>query len=66
MARRLYSRIPGGLTDTQRARMEHGLQQTMCMMVDWLADRAFNHPEILDDTIDTYAKLVLIHAHEGE
>lgn len=62
----LYDRIPEGLTPTQRARMEQGLSQMACRMVDWFADRAFTCPDSLIDTIETYRGLVLLNSHSGE
>ncbi len=61
----LYDRIPEGLTPTQRKRMEDGLSDMACKMVNWFADRAFTCPDSLEDTIETYKGLVLAHAHEG-
>lgn len=63
---KLYDRIPEGLTPTQRERMEKGLSRMACMMVHWLADRAFTCPASLEGTIETYKGLVLANAHNGE
>lgn len=61
----LYDRIPSNLSPTQRERMERGLSRMSCMMIGWFSDRAFHCPESLEETISTYAGLVLNHAHEG-
>lgn len=65
MVRHPFERIPSGLTETQRERMEQQLMQMSCMMVHWFADRAFKCPDSLDGTIETYRRLVVSHAHEG-
>lgn len=60
---RLYDRIPIGLTEDQRTRMERQLSRMACIMVDWFADRAFTCPGSLDGTIQAYFGLVLQDAH---
>ena len=59
----LYDRIPGNVTEQQRARTELELGRMACMMVDFFADRAFTCPDSLEGTIETYKGLVVANAH---
>ncbi len=62
---KLFDQIPEGLTPAQQERAEKKLSRTMCMNVDWFADRAFTCPGSLQGTIDTYARLSLLDAHNA-
>lgn len=61
----LFDRIPQNITLAQHERTERQLKRMACMMVDWFADRAFTCPEILDETIETYKRLMVINAHNA-
>ena len=65
MKRHLYDFIPGGLTQDQCERTKNGLDQMVCMMVDWFEDRARRCPDSLEGTIATYANLVAQNAHNA-
>ena len=62
----LYDHIPEGLTPAQRERAEKKLSRTMCMNVDWFADRAFTCPDSLEGTVDTYARIAMLDCHNAE
>lgn len=62
---KLYDRIPENITAEQRERMERELSRMACMMVHWLADRAFTCPASLDGTVETYKGLVIANAHNA-
>lgn len=59
----LYDRIPKTLTLEQRSRTVRELDRMACMMVHWLADRAFTCPDSLNGTIETYKGLIVANAH---